>query len=177
MTETFQDLILAEMPRLRSLARGLTGSSTEADDLVQDAVLRAWRFRESFLSGTNFQGWISRILRNVYLSQKSERASWVEDVEGQYSGQVLAAPDQEWRLRCAEVLEALPQLPSDNRDALMLVAAVGLSYQQAADVAGCDIDVLRGRVRRARVQLADLTGAIDPKPLRARRPPEISQIQ
>lgn len=172
MSDTFQDLILAEIPRLRTLARGLSGSTTEADDLVQDAILRAWRFRETFLSGTNFQGWISTILRNVYFSQRSERSSWVEDVDGVYAGQVPAAPDQEWRLRFAEVLNALPRLPSDNRDALLLVAADGLSYQQAAEVAGCDVDVLRGRVRRARVQLADLTGVDVHKALRGKQAPE-----
>jgi RNA polymerase sigma-70 factor (ECF subfamily) len=163
MTTDFHDLMLAEIPRLRASATGLTGSPAEADDLVQEALLRAWRFRDGFQSGSNFSAWMFRILKNLFLTQLMERRSWVEDIDGQYSSQIQCAPNQEWRLRYVEVLAALARLPEDNRDALLLVVASGLSYQQAAEVAGCDVDVLRARIRRARVQLAGLTG-IDPPP-------------
>ncbi|HEV7385073.1 MAG TPA: sigma-70 family RNA polymerase sigma factor [Phenylobacterium sp.] len=174
MKDDFRDLMLAEIPRLRASALALTGSAVEADDLVQDTLVRAWRFRERYLPGTNLAAWMFRILKNAFLTQRTGRRSWVEDVDGQYSSQIALAPEQEWRVQFAEVLHALPQLPDDNRDAVLLVGALGMSYQEAADACGCDIGVLRGRVHRGRAQLADLTGLQD---RRASRQPDASAVR
>ncbi|WP_372786939.1 sigma-70 family RNA polymerase sigma factor [Phenylobacterium sp.] len=163
MSDDFRDLMLAVIPRLRASAIALTGSAVEADDLVQDTLMRAWRFRDRYILGTNLAGWMFRIMKNLFLTQRTGQRSWVEDIDGQYSSQVPFGPEQEWRIQFAELLDALPQLPDDNRDAVLLVGALGMSYQEAADACGCDIGVLRGRVHRGRAQLADLTGLHDRK--------------
>nr|MEA2798855.1 polymerase sigma-70 factor, subfamily [Phenylobacterium sp.] len=174
MKDDFRDLMLAEIPRLRASAVALTGSAVEADDLVQDALVRAWRFRDRYILGTNLAAWMFRILKNAFLTQRTGRRSWVEDVDGQYSSRIAFAPEQEWRVQLTELLDALPQLPEDNRDAVLLVGALGMSYQEAADVCGCDIGVLRGRVHRGRAQLADLTGLHGG---RASRHPDTSAVR
>ncbi|RAK57636.1 sigma-70 family RNA polymerase sigma factor [Phenylobacterium deserti] len=163
MSDSFREAMLGQIPKLRAYATALTGSSVEADDLVQDALVRVWRFRDAFQPGTNIAAWMFRILKNEFLTQRTRRRPMVEDPDGQLSGQLTCDPDQEWRLQYGEILDALPLLPDDNRDALLLVVAGGLSYQEAAHVCGCDVGVLKGRIRRARVRLAELTDLGSPK--------------
>lgn len=155
MSQSFERSMLQELPRLRRYAESLTRSACEAEDLVQDALVRAWRFRASFRPGTNLRAWLTRIVKNEFLSQRQrgrreEAGLWISE-------SFACDPDQEWRIRVGEVLAALPQLPTGNRRALLLVAAEGLSYDEAARRCGCDANVLRSRVRRARVKLAELT--------------------
>jgi RNA polymerase sigma-70 factor (ECF subfamily) len=161
MRDDFRNAMLEQIPRLRAYAMALTGSSVEADDLVQDALVRVWRFRAAFQPGTNLGAWMFRILKNEFLTQKSRKRPIVEDPGGLLSNQMPCEADQEWRLRYGEILDALPHLPDDNRDALLLVVAAGLSYQEAAQVCGCGPGVLKGRVYRARVRLAELTDATE----------------
>jgi predicted RNA polymerase sigma factor len=65
---SFRDELAAQIPRLRAIAVSLCGSSTLADDLVQEALLRAWANSEKFLPGTNLRAWLCTILRNVFYS-------------------------------------------------------------------------------------------------------------
>ena len=83
MSDDFRDLMLAVIPRLRISALAMTGSAIEADDLVQDTLMRAWRFRDRYILGTNLAGWMFRIMRNVFLTQGAGRRSWVGDFDGQ----------------------------------------------------------------------------------------------
>ena len=75
----FRDLLVAIIPSLRAFARGLCGNRDLADDMVQDAMTRAWAARESFAPGSNFRAWIFMILRNHYyttLRKNARVASW-----------------------------------------------------------------------------------------------------
>jgi RNA polymerase sigma-70 factor (ECF subfamily) len=81
----------------------------------------------------------------------------VQDVDGRLAAQLVSNPDQEWRLVYDELLVALGQLSQDTRDALLLVVAAGLTYEEAADVAGCAVGTMKSRVNRARERLAQLT--------------------
>ena len=156
MSESFRDAMLALIPRLRARAVKLVGSGAEADDLVQDALVRAWRFQDGFAAGTNLRAWMFRILRNEFLNQLPARRALVQDVDGHFAGQLVTAPHQEWRLRYLELLDALPLLTEEARDALLLVVGADLSYEQAAEVCDCSVTALKQRVRRARLRLAEL---------------------
>jgi RNA polymerase sigma-70 factor (ECF subfamily) len=170
MSDTFREAMLALIPKLRAYAVGLTGSSVEADDLVQDALMRAWRFRAGFTAGTNQAAWMFRILRNEFLSQLPRRRATVQDVDGRLAGQLTSEPNQEWRVQYGELLDALPLLSADTRDALLLVVGSGLSYEEAAVVCGCEVSAMKARVRRARVRLAELLDLDETPQPRARRP-------
>jgi RNA polymerase sigma-70 factor (ECF subfamily) len=157
MSDPFRDQVVALIPPLRGYAIALTRSSTEADDLVQDALVRAWQFRAGFQVGTNLKAWLYKILRNTFYTQSEKRRKTVQDVDGRLAAQLVCNPDQEWRLVYDELLVALGQLSQDTRDALLLVVAAGLTYEEAADVAGCAVGTMKSRVNRARERLAQLT--------------------
>jgi RNA polymerase sigma-70 factor (ECF subfamily) len=156
MQNSFEDQVVAMIPQMRAYAMSLTGSSVEADDIVQDSLMRALRFREGFEMGTNLRAWLYRIVRNTFYSAAAKRRDTVEDVDGYWAGRLTSSPDQEWRVQYGEILEAMDQLTPDSRDALLLVVASGLSYQEAADVCGCAIGTMKSRVNRARERLAQL---------------------
>jgi len=157
MSDPFRDEVVALIPPLRGYAIALTRSSAEADDLVQDALVRAWQFRSGFKVGTNLKAWLYKILRNTFYTQWEKRRKTVQDVDGRLAAQLVSNPDQEWRLVYDELLVALGQLSQDTRDALLLVVAAGLTYEEAADVAGCAVGTMKSRVNRARERLAQLT--------------------
>jgi RNA polymerase sigma-70 factor (ECF subfamily) len=155
---SFPDEMVAQLPDLRAYAASLTGSAVDADDLVQDAMVRIWRYRAAYQPEASLRGWMFRVLRNEYFTQRRRRAPWVEDVTGRFSELQVCGPAQEWSLQWRELLEALRGLPAANRQALLLVVALGCSYAEAARICGCDVQTLKGRVHRARSRLAKLTG-------------------
>lgn len=146
------------IPRLRSYAMALSRSGVEADDLVQETVLKALRARDRFEPGSNLVAWLFKILRNTFYNDAASRRRTVQDVDGRHAGAVVAVPEQEWRLRYEEMLQALTALRPHHRDALLLVVGAGLSYEAAAEVVGCPIGTMKSRVRRARDHLALLIG-------------------
>jgi RNA polymerase sigma-70 factor (ECF subfamily) len=157
MSDPFRDEVISLIPPLRGYAIALTRSSTEADDLVQDALVRAWQFRSGFRVGTNLKAWLYKILRNTFYTQSERRWRTVQDVDGKLAAQLTCNPDQEWRLVYDELLEALGHLSKDTRDALLLVVAAGLTYEEAAEITGCAVGTMKSRVNRARERLAKLT--------------------
>lgn len=157
MSDPFRDQIVALIPPLRGYAMALTRSSVDADDLVQDALVRAWQFRSGFHIGTNLKAWLYRILRNTFYTQVQKRRATVEDVDGRFAAALVSDPDQEWRVAYDELLCALEDLSQDTRDALLLVVAVGLTYEEAAQAAGCAVGTMKSRVNRARERLAQIT--------------------
>lgn len=101
MAGDFAAEIHALAPRLRAYAMALTRSSADADDLVQETLMRAWRSRERFEPGTNLKAWLHMILRNAFYTQAHKTRGTVQDVDGRLAGQLTSQPDQEWRLRYA----------------------------------------------------------------------------
>ncbi|CAN7397614.1 sigma-70 family RNA polymerase sigma factor [Phenylobacterium sp. LjRoot219] len=146
--------MLALAPKLRSRAWTLTRGRGDADDLVQETLLRAWQFRHTFHDGTNLKFWLYRILRNVFLADVAKPKA-VQDVDGKFTARLAQEPDQEWRLRFSELRNGLAKLPALNGEALVLVAASGLTYDEAAAVLGCSAGTVKSRVNRARERLAE----------------------
>jgi RNA polymerase sigma-70 factor, ECF subfamily len=156
--DLFKRQLLDHIPRLRGFALSLTRNAEEADDLVQDVLLRAWRARESFEMGTNLQAWLFRILRNTFYNDTVVKRRAVQDVDGALAAKLAAAPNQEWRVRWSEMLEALQQLKPHAREALLMIAGAGLSYEEAAQICGCPVGTIKSRVKRARADLAERIG-------------------
>src|SRR5919205_4223420 len=156
-----RDALLAAVPSLRAFAISLCGQVDRADDLVQDTLLRALSHIDRFERGTNLNAWLFTILRNLFHSEYRKRRREVEDPDGSYAGRLKVQPEQGSRLDFEDFRSALAKLPSDQREALLLVGASGFSYEEAAHICGCAVGTIKSRVNRARTRLADLMSIDD----------------
>ncbi len=151
-----RETMLAAVPSLRAFAISLCGNVDRADDLVQEALLRAWANLDSFEPGTNMSAWLFTILRNLFRSEYRKRRREVEDTDGSYAETLTSLPDQTAHLELDEFRRALEMLPPDQRESLILVGASGFSYEEAAHICGCAVGTIKSRVNRARGRLADI---------------------
>jgi RNA polymerase sigma-70 factor (ECF subfamily) len=151
-----KEQLLAAIPHLRAFAISLSGSVDRADDLVQSALLKGLSNFDKFQPGTSMQAWLFTILRNDFLTQARKRKREIEDPEGGWAEKVAVMPEQGSRLDFNDMLEALGKLPFDQREALLLVAAEGLTYEDAARICGTNIGTIKSRINRARTRLAEL---------------------
>jgi RNA polymerase sigma-70 factor, ECF subfamily len=153
---SMREAVLAAVPSLRAFAISLSGNVDRADDLVQETLLRALVNIDSFEPGTNLSAWLFTILRNLFRSEYRKRRREVEDGDGTYAESLKSQPEQEARVEFREFRTALARLPSDQREALILVGASGFSYEEAAGICGCAVGTIKSRVNRARTRLAAL---------------------
>jgi RNA polymerase sigma-70 factor (ECF subfamily) len=165
----FEALLAPILPMAYGTAVRLTRDRTEAEDLVQDAALLAFRGFGSFERGTNFKAWFFRILTNAFYSrhrkEKHERANLsTEDVPALYlysrtaeAGLLSQDPDPASALMdhidTEQVTEALDALPTEYRVVATLYFIEDFSYQQIAEVVGCPVGTVRSRLHRGRRML------------------------
>ena len=144
------------VPHLRAFARGLCGRPDMADDLVQEALLKAWAAQERFEPGTSMRAWTFVILRNAYLTDMRRNRFRGEYDEG-VAERILTAPaGQEEPIHLSDLHRALLTLPPERREALLLVGAGGFSYEEAANICGCAVGTIKSRVGRARAALSSM---------------------
>ncbi len=148
--------LLAALPRLRAFAMSLCGHADQADDLVQETLMKAWANLASFVPGTNMPGWLYTILRNEFYSRLRKRRHEVDDPDGMLAARLSTQPTQEAHLHFQDFRAALFQLSPDQREALMLVGASGMPYEEAAALCNCAVGTMKSRVNRARTRLAEL---------------------
>jgi len=157
----FRERLIAEIPNLRAFATSLSGSVQQADDLVQDTLLKAWSHADSFIEGTNIRAWLFTILRNTYYSLYRRRGREVQDTDGIYSSKVAVPGNQESAIDLADFRNALAKLPEEQREVLIMVGATGLSYEETAEICGVAVGTIKSRVNRARNKLAEMLGMTD----------------
>jgi len=148
--------MLQMIPALRAFAVSLTNSAEGADDLVQETLVRAMAHIDTFQAGTNMGAWLFTILRNLVFSQsrKKRRDVAYRLTCSQQSWKTHA--EQHGKLELMQMREALMQIPSEQREAIILVGASGFSYEEAAEVIGCAVGTVKSRVSRARERLVKL---------------------
>jgi RNA polymerase sigma-70 factor (ECF subfamily) len=142
------------MPHLRGYARSLTRNADAADDLVQDALVRAWASRTQFIPGTNFRAWMFTIMRHRFLDECRRNKGphlAIEDVSNHAA--LVSGPAQDSAIEFEEMACAYWQMAPNHREILMLVGALGLEYEEAAKVIGCAVGTVRSRLSRARTEL------------------------
>ena len=149
----FKADLLSLIPFLRAFARSLCGNYDAADDLAQETLVRAWQSRDTFAPGTNLKAWLFTILRNQYYSDR--RRAWRQVAWDQEAAELVpgTSQDQNWTADLSDTARALRRLPDEQREALILVGAGGFSYQEAAEIARCNIGTVKSRVARARKAL------------------------
>ena len=154
--DQFRDELIAVIPQMRAFARSLCGDPTAADDLVQDALGRAWDKRDSFQLGTNIKAWAFMITRNQFYSDK--RRSWrSQPLDTEVAERTLVAvSDPTAALELDDLRRALAMLPEAQREALILVGAGGMSYEEVAEMTGAAVGTIKSRVSRARSKLQEI---------------------
>jgi RNA polymerase sigma-70 factor (ECF subfamily) len=156
---TFQRDLVAMIPYLRAFSRALCHHRDLAEDLAQDALAKARRAREQFQEGTNLKAWPFTILRDEFYSHR--RRAWRETHWDQVKGDSIEAPPdlQGWSLELSDTAHALGALPKYQREALLLIAAGGFSYGDAAEICKTPVGTMKSRVARSRAALVkNLTG-------------------
>lgn len=163
MDTTFHDQIISILPKLRVQALALTRNRASAEDLVQDAVCNALSAQDSFIPGTNFPAWMHRILRNRFISNLRKRRD-TTDIDDVPAAMFASDAPHENRLALKELAVAMARLPTDQREALVMVVVHGMSYEALAEATGCAVGTAKSRVFRARRQLESwLLGDADTK--------------
>lgn len=155
-TKGLRSDLLSVVPNLRAFAVSLCGNPDRADDLVQETLVKAWSNFDSFVEGTNLPAWLFTILRNIYYSEYRKRRREVSDSDGIHAARLASAPAQTGHMDFLDFREALQKLPHDQREALILIGASGLSYEEAAAVCNCAVGTMKSRVNRARNRLAEM---------------------
>lgn len=147
--ENLEEEILDLLPALRAYALSLTKSPTDADDLVQETLLKALANTHRFQPGTNLRAWLFTIERNTFYSEYRRRKREAPS-EADPSEIIGTDGAQEWSAELDDVKGALAALPCDQRDAVVLVGGIGLSYEEAAAICDCPLGTIKSRVNRGR---------------------------
>ncbi len=154
--DAFRSGLIAEMPHVRAFARSIcAGRQDEADDIAQEALAKAWAGRESFTMGTQLRAWLFSITRNIYRSQlrRTWRETLLENLDG-VAGSTSGSESND-KVELDDARRALSVLPEDQREALVLVAVAGFSYEEAAQISECAVGTVKSRVARARAKLEE----------------------
>jgi RNA polymerase sigma-70 factor (ECF subfamily) len=147
--------MLAAMPKLLAFGISLCRNRDQAEDLVQDTLLRACMKIKLFAPGTNMLAWLCTILKNQYISQCRSRRRLFEPIDD-HADSLVSKPAQILHTQCHELWTALTKLEPRQRDLLIMIAAAGFSYDEAARKCGCPTGTIKSRVNRARAELAQL---------------------
>lgn len=158
---TFKADLTALIPNLRAFARSLCGDAVWADDLVQEAVMRAWANREKYEEGTNLKAWLFTILRNFFFNELRKKKRFRENNNADTAPENAVHESQLSSLHLKDLVRALGKLPPDQREALILTSVDGFSYDETAEICGCAVGTIKSRVARARRELEEQLGGAD----------------
>lgn len=168
-TENFEKEALVHLDVIFAAALKMTGSRMEAEDLVQETFLRAYRFFDKFKTGTNCRAWLFKIMTNLYINKYNSRKSRPEGVnfeqiedfyfhDSHTSSHYIHNPDYHADLVFANLLDddirtLLMDLPHEFRWTVILCDIQGFSYEETARITGVKIGTVKSRLFRARRKL------------------------
>jgi RNA polymerase sigma-70 factor (ECF subfamily) len=170
--QMFEAEVLPHLDAMHRTASQFTRSASDADDLVQDAVIKAWRFFDSYEQGTNIRAWLLKIVTNVFYSKHRRNTlegnvhamATVDPVSdgwiGAASMNAQSEPERvaEKPLLERSVAEAVKELPEEFRTVLVLVDVEGLTYREVAEAMNCPMGTVMSRLHRARRAVAQRLG-------------------
>ncbi|MDX3924384.1 MAG: sigma-70 family RNA polymerase sigma factor [Shinella sp.] len=146
--------VVGQLAALRRYARSLARDPDDAEDLVHDALVKAYERKATFRTGANIRNWLLSILHNTHIDRlRRQRSTDRRHDEASQVAETSAPADQDHSLRLKQVQAAFFALPEEQREALHLVAIEELSYQEAAAVLNIPVGTLMSRISRARAKL------------------------
>lgn len=162
--EEFQRVALVHLDILYNTALRMTGNPPDAEDLVQETFLRAYKFFDKFKEGTNCKAWLFKIMKNNYINKfrKKAREPWtvsfdqIEEAQGPIPEPEASVPEEATispdldELVEDDVKSALETLPPEFRMAVILSDIAGLSYKEIAEIMESPVGTVRSRLSRAR---------------------------
>ncbi len=168
-SEEFEKMVLEHLNMMYAVALRLTRNAMDAQDLTQNAVVKALRFHDRFQDGTYIKAWLLTILRNTFINEYRSRARRLDSVEltgaeaapSIQPGVAATAEDSVeatanlLELVDDEVKAALDSLPEDFRIAVIMADLQDKSYKEIADVVGCPLGTVMSRLFRGRKLLRD----------------------
>lgn len=160
--EDFEDEIIPHLDAMYNFALRLTSDPNDAEDLVQDTIVKAFRFFSSYEKGTNAKAWLFRILKNSYINnyrKKSKQPNQVDYDEVSSFYETIRADrtdtsdleDRMFReLIDDDISNALEELPEDFRTVVLLCDVEGFTYEEIANMLDVPIGTIRSRLHRGR---------------------------
>ena len=159
------DDMVALVPQLHTFARSLCRDGVRADDLVQEALMRAINNIQRFKPGTNLKAWLFTIVRNEHYSQLRRSKFEAHGMDIELLPEPSVPPDHDGKLELRDLNRALASLSPGQRTALILVSVSGFSYEEAAEICGCAVGTIKSRVARARETLLEMLEGRQPIPV------------
>lgn len=152
--------IVQLIPALRAFARTFYREANEADDLVQETLTRALAGIHQFKPGTSMKSWLFTIMRNAFYTKIRVETREAPGAAECVSLRPASDPTQEWSARGREIAQAIQRLPEPQREVLMLIGVLGVSYDEAAEICGCAMGTIKSRLNRARLKLLEELGEV-----------------
>ena len=153
----FNDLLEAQIPRLRRYARALLRDLTRADDLVQDTIVRALAKQHLWQPGSNLRAWLFTLMHNQHVNnaRRGRREETAVDFD-EISSTLIATTDPTAACQLRELDRGLARLPEEQREVVLLVGLEGIRYDEAAAILNVPIGTVRSRLFRGRESLRRL---------------------
>lgn len=167
--ETNEVSIVDLIPALRAFARTFCRIPDDADELVQETLTKGLANIDKFEPGTRMKSWLFTIMRNTYYTRIKVAAREAPGLLGCASVRPISEATQEWTIQGKEVHAAIQKLPEHQREVLMLIGVLGVSYEETADICGCAVGTVKSRLNRARANLLELLGETSLQTLIERR--------
>ncbi len=153
---------------LKTFAFHLTYNEADADDLIQETYMKAFKFMDKYEKGTNAKAWLFKILKNAYINEYRKKVKSPQKVDVDDVGLVKTTENQNERLKADlrddiytnelgdEVTKALDKLPEDFRTVILLCDIEGFSYEEMSKIIDIPVGTIRSRLFRARNALKEL---------------------
>lgn len=146
------------IPALRAFARTLYRDPNDADDLVQETLTKGLAKIHQFQPGTSMKSWLFTIMRNTFYTEMRVAGREQPGAADCASSRPAVDATQEWSARGHEIAVAIQRLSDQQREVLVLIGVLGVSYEEAAEICGCAMGTIKSRLFRARLRLLDELG-------------------
>jgi RNA polymerase sigma-70 factor, ECF subfamily len=152
----FRPLIEKEIPRLRRYARALVRNRDNADDLVQDTLLRALAKIHLWQPGTDLRAWLFTLMHNQYVNSVRRAVREGNQTSLDAAAELGHSASQQVSLQLRDLENALNRLPDEQRSVVLLIGLEGMRYEEVAEILGVPVGTIRSRLSRAREALRQM---------------------
>jgi RNA polymerase sigma-70 factor (ECF subfamily) len=159
------------IPALRAFARTFCRVPADADDLVQETLTKGLANLDKFEPGTRMKSWLFTIMRNTHYTRIKAAAREAPGLLDCASGRPVSQASQDWSVQSREVHQAIQKLPAHQREVLMLIGVLGVSYEETAEICGCAVGTVKSRLNRARAGVLEYLGETSSQAVVERRHP------